>query len=134
MENFLHLESVDCENFRKWSGWFLSRIFGEEKEKKKKKIEEKEGHRKEQTRFVLEYFRHNVQLRGNERAVYFTLVLIVFARLVSTPSLPANIARGAFYRQPFPMCLLRAFSYTIPKIHNLYQKLSLRGWWAWSGS
>lgn len=41
MENSLHLESVDCENFdsrraHRKSGWFLQRIFGEEKEKKER--------------------------------------------------------------------------------------------------
>lgn len=63
---------------------------------------------------MLEYFRHNVQLRGNERLVYFTLVLIVFARLVSTPSLSANIARGAFYRQLF-LCVSELSYDTIPQ-------------------
>lgn len=56
-------------------------------------------------------------------------VLIVFARLVSTPSLPANTARGAFYRQLLPMRVPElSYDTRSPRFTILYQKLSVRGW------
>ena len=69
------------------------------------------------SQFVLEYFRRNVQLRGNEHACTCTLpplvVIAVFIRPRFDPFRPVcrNIANGAFYRQLY-FRVPPEFSYT----------------------
>lgn len=73
-----------------------------------------------------EYFRHNVQLRGNERAVY--LIQSTYRRFYPPRFNPfrsasRDIAGGAFYRQllrctfEFP-CVTCPFQTTKPEFEN----------------
>lgn len=68
---------------------------------------------------MLEYFRHNVQLRGNERPVYFTLRTYRFCPPRFNPFVARQHRQGRVLSTATPYACPRAFvRHEIPKIHN----------------